>query len=55
MSETWSEEVARLTQEIAERQMRLQILVCGDQAQRVTVPTLTYEQMLYQRSDEIGS
>lgn len=36
--ETWAEEVQRLQREIAERQSRLQYLICGDPRQSVTVP-----------------
>lgn len=36
MSETRAEEIARLQGEIAERQMRLQFLVCGDQREGVS-------------------
>ncbi len=38
MTETWAEEVARLGREIAERQRRLQQLICGDPRVRVEVP-----------------
>jgi len=41
MSETWAEEVKRLQREIAERQMRLQRLICGDPRVSVHVPICT--------------
>lgn len=41
MAETWTEEVARLQREIAERQSRLQFLVLGDPRVSVTMPTVS--------------
>jgi hypothetical protein len=38
--ETVAEEIVRLQREIAERQARLQFLVCGDPRQCVGVPTI---------------
>jgi hypothetical protein len=51
-TETWAEEVARLGREIAERQARLERLICGDPRERVTVPPLSQEDLwrLYVRS-----
>ena len=46
VSESMAEEIKRLQREIAERQMRLQFLVCGDQREGVSAQSaVDFEQM----------
>jgi hypothetical protein len=40
--ETRAEEIARLQKEIADRQLRLQLLVCGDPMKCVSMPAHSY-------------